>query len=137
MRHAIGLLAICLPLVASADGKAPPAPPPKDTTALSEGAVLLAPIQVDSLTLTPIAATTTALAQAAKQPELNVLDSPLLAFAHLQRVLEGLPQFEPVQAGEIVTTGTLTAALPIEPGHTWSTELDGIGLDGLRIEFRA
>lgn len=66
----------------------------------------------------------------------NVLDSPLLAFAHLQTVLKGLPQFEPVQAGEIVTTGTLTAALPIEPGQTWSTEFDGIGLEGLRIEFR-
>lgn len=66
----------------------------------------------------------------------NVLDSPLLAFAHLQTVLKELPQFEPVQAGEIVTTGTLTAALPIEPGQTWSTEFDGIGLDGLRITFR-
>jgi 2-keto-4-pentenoate hydratase len=66
----------------------------------------------------------------------NVLDSPLLAFAHLQTVLEGLPQFEPVQAGEIVTTGTLTAALPIEPGQSWSTEFDGLGLEGLRIQFR-
>jgi 2-oxo-3-hexenedioate decarboxylase len=65
----------------------------------------------------------------------NVLDSPLLAFAHLQTALERLPQFEPVQAGEIVTTGTLTAALPINPGETWSTELDGIGLEGLRVTF--
>jgi 2-oxo-3-hexenedioate decarboxylase len=66
----------------------------------------------------------------------NVLDSPLLAFAHLQTVLEGLPQFEPVQAREIVTTGTLTAALPIQAGEIWSTELGGIGLEGLRIHFR-
>jgi 2-oxo-3-hexenedioate decarboxylase len=66
----------------------------------------------------------------------NVLDSPLLAFAHLQTVLENLPQFEPVQAGEIVTTGTLTAALPIEPGQTWSTDFEGLGLNGLRIQFR-
>jgi 2-keto-4-pentenoate hydratase len=66
----------------------------------------------------------------------NVLDSPLLAFAHLQSVLEGLPQFEPVQDGEIVTTGTLTAALPIEPGQTWSTALDGLDLPGLTIAFR-
>jgi 2-keto-4-pentenoate hydratase len=65
----------------------------------------------------------------------NVLDSPLLAFAHLQTVLEDLPQFEPVQAGEIVTTGTLTAAMPIEAGQAWSTEFDGLGLEGLRIEF--
>jgi 2-oxo-3-hexenedioate decarboxylase len=66
----------------------------------------------------------------------NVLDSPLLAFAHLQRLLKGLPQFEPVQAGEIVTTGTLTDAMPIEPGQTWSTALDGLDLPGLRITFR-
>lgn len=65
----------------------------------------------------------------------NVLDSPLLAFAHLQTVLAGLPQFEPVQAGEIVTTGTLTAALPIEPGQSWSTEFQGLGLEGLSIQF--
>lgn len=66
----------------------------------------------------------------------NVLDSPLLAFAHLQTVLRGLPQFEPVQAGEIVSTGTLTAALQIRAGETWSTAFEGIGLDGMRITFR-
>ncbi len=66
----------------------------------------------------------------------NVLDSPLLAFAHLQSVLKEQPQFEAVQAGELVTTGTLTAALPIQPGDTWSTEFAGLGLDGLQITFR-
>jgi 2-oxo-3-hexenedioate decarboxylase len=65
----------------------------------------------------------------------NVLDSPLLAFAHLQGLLKDLPQFEPVQAGEIVTTGTLTDAMPIEPGQTWSTALDGLDLPGLRVTF--
>jgi 2-oxo-3-hexenedioate decarboxylase len=65
----------------------------------------------------------------------NVLDSALLAFAHLQTVLEGLPQFEPVQAGEIVTTGTLTAALPIQAGQTWSTAFDGLGVSGLKVLF--
>lgn len=65
----------------------------------------------------------------------NVLDSPLLAFAHLQGVLAEQPQFEPVQAGEIVTTGTLTAALPIQPGETWSTRLHGLDLPGLRLDF--
>ena len=65
----------------------------------------------------------------------NVLDSPLLAFAHLQSLLEGLPQFEPIQPGEIVSTGTLTAALPIQAGETWSTEFLGLELDGLHIKF--
>jgi 2-oxo-3-hexenedioate decarboxylase len=66
----------------------------------------------------------------------NVLDSPLLAFAHLAEVLGRLPQFEPVGAGEVVTTGTLTAALPVAPGERWRTRLDGLALPGLEIEFR-
>jgi len=65
----------------------------------------------------------------------NVLDSPLLAFAHLNSRLKEQPQFEPVQAGEIVTTGTLTAALPIKAGETWGTEFSGLGVDALRISF--
>lgn len=64
-----------------------------------------------------------------------VLDSPLLAFAHLQSVLREQPQFDPVQAGELVTTGTLTAALPIKPGETWSTAFQGVDLGGLTIRF--
>jgi 2-oxo-3-hexenedioate decarboxylase len=66
----------------------------------------------------------------------NVLDSPLLAFAHLAEVLARLPQFPPVAAGEVVTTGTLTAALPVQPGERWRTRLDGIALPPLEIEFR-
>jgi 2-oxo-3-hexenedioate decarboxylase len=67
----------------------------------------------------------------------NVLDSPMLALKHLLTVLRELPQFEPVQAGEIVTTGTLTAAMPIEPGQTWSTSFDGLGVTPLRVTFTA
>jgi len=66
----------------------------------------------------------------------NVLGSPLLAFAHLAELLARLPQFPPVAAGEIVTTGTLTAALPVQAGERWRTRIDGIGLPGLEIEFR-
>jgi 2-oxo-3-hexenedioate decarboxylase len=66
----------------------------------------------------------------------NVLDSPLLALAHLVEVLAGLPQFPPVAAGEVVTTGTLTAALRVKPGETWSTKLGGIELPGLAVTFR-
>jgi len=38
-------------------------------------------------------------------------------------------------AGEIVTTGTLTRALPVSPGETWTTELAGVALDGLCVCF--
>ncbi len=66
----------------------------------------------------------------------DVLGSPLAAFAHLARVLDGLPQFAPVSAGEVVTTGTLTRALPVKAGETWRTTLEGIELPGLAIAFR-
>jgi 2-keto-4-pentenoate hydratase len=65
----------------------------------------------------------------------NVLDSPLLAFAHLAEVLEGQSRFAPVQAGEIVTTGTLTTLMPLTAGETWSTRLDSIELPGLSTTF--
>jgi len=61
----------------------------------------------------------------------NVLGSPLLAFAHLAEVLSRQSLFPAVQADEIVSTGTLTDLLPVAPGETWSTRLDGIDLPGL------
>jgi len=65
----------------------------------------------------------------------NVLGSPLAAIAHLLQVLAQMPQMPPLAAGEIVTTGTLTRALPIQPGETWSTTLDGVDLPGLSETF--
>jgi 2-keto-4-pentenoate hydratase len=66
----------------------------------------------------------------------NVLDSPLLALAHLVTVLARLPQFPPLAADEVVTTGSLTSALLVVPGETWSTTLSGITLPGLAITFK-
>ena len=43
----------------------------------------------------------------------------------------------PLRAGEVVTTGTLTGAHPIEPGETWSVWIDGAGPPrGLAVRFR-
>jgi hypothetical protein len=59
MRHAVGPLALLL-ATTTALADPPASPPPgggKDPVALSERTALLAPIQVDSLTLTPIIAT--------------------------------------------------------------------------------
>ena len=63
----------------------------------------------------------------------NVLGSPVMSAIHLLRLLRDQQRFQPIQAGEIVTTGTLTSACPIGAGETWSTQLSGIGLDGLRL----
>jgi 2-keto-4-pentenoate hydratase len=34
-----------------------------------------------------------------------------------------------------VTTGTLTEAMPVVAGQTWSTTLSGISMKGLRLSF--
>jgi len=65
----------------------------------------------------------------------DVLDGPVSAIRHLVEVLAGNPGQPPLIAGEIVTTGTLTRAMPIAPGQTWSTVLRGIDLPGARLRF--
>jgi len=65
----------------------------------------------------------------------NVLDSPALALADLARVLSKQPQFPPLAAGEVVTTGTVTDAWPIAPGETWSSDYGALGLQGLTVTF--
>ena len=65
----------------------------------------------------------------------NVLDGPLPAALFLLRVLRNQPLFESIRPGEIVTTGTLTPALPIHAGETWTTSLCGIDLPGMTVHF--
>jgi len=65
----------------------------------------------------------------------NVLGNPLSALRHLVDVLERDPFNPPLRAGEIITTGTLTRAFPVAAGEKWSTEIDGIALDGLALEI--
>jgi 2-oxo-3-hexenedioate decarboxylase len=65
----------------------------------------------------------------------NVLDGPPAALAHLTRVVAGQPQFAPLAAGEIVTTGTITDAWPVVSGETWSSNYGALGLDGLTLTF--
>ena len=64
----------------------------------------------------------------------NALGHPATALAHLAEVLSRQPAFEPLAAGEIITTGTLTAALPIRPGETWASRYEGLpGVGGLTL----
>jgi 2-keto-4-pentenoate hydratase len=65
----------------------------------------------------------------------NVLGGPVSALRHLVGLLAGDTVNPPLAAGEIVTTGTLTRAMPVKPGETWSTQLDGVELDGIRLRF--
>jgi hypothetical protein len=87
MRHAAGLLAVSLALATTVFADTPGSPaqpqPPrgqaaKDPAALSDHTALLAPIQVQSLTLTPIVATGAA-ATNAQDDQLLVLDEAMAA----------------------------------------------------------
>ena len=65
----------------------------------------------------------------------NVLGGPVSALRHLVQLLAADDVNPPLAAGEIVTTGTLTRALPIATGEKWRTELTGIALEGIEISF--
>ena len=65
----------------------------------------------------------------------NVLGGPLSALRHLVGLLANDPDNPPLAAGEIVPTGTLTRAMPVKSGETWTTVLRGIALDGIKLRF--
>ena len=64
-----------------------------------------------------------------------VLGGPLTALRHLVELLARDATNPPIDAGEIVTTGTLTRALPVAPGEAWRTTIEGIPLEGLTVHF--
>jgi 2-oxo-3-hexenedioate decarboxylase len=64
----------------------------------------------------------------------NVLGSPLAAVAHLVALL-ARQSASPLHAGEMVTTGTITTARSVRAGETWQSEIGGIALPGLTIDF--
>jgi 2-oxo-3-hexenedioate decarboxylase len=65
----------------------------------------------------------------------NVLDGPINALRHLMNVLASDPFNPDLQAGEIITTGTVTRAFPVHRGQIWRTELFGIELPPAQIQF--
>ena len=65
----------------------------------------------------------------------NVLGHPLAAVNHLMQVLASQLPHQPLQANELVTTGTVTSAYSVQAGQTWQTALEGIALPGLSVSF--
>ena len=65
----------------------------------------------------------------------QVLGSPLVATIQMLGELDGQPDAAPIAAGEIITTGTLTPAVPIAPGQTWSTAVAGIDLENIYLHI--
>jgi 2-oxo-3-hexenedioate decarboxylase len=65
----------------------------------------------------------------------NVLGSPAYALGFLADLLAQQAFMQPLAAGEVISTGTITDALPVKPGETWSTEITGVPAQNLTISF--
>ncbi|MEK7438063.1 MAG: hypothetical protein AAB150_14390 [Pseudomonadota bacterium] len=65
----------------------------------------------------------------------SVLGSPAFALGFLADLLARQPFMQPLAAGELISTGTITDALPVKPGETWSTEISGLPLQNLSITY--
>ncbi|TMV10153.1 hydratase [Ruegeria sediminis] len=66
-----------------------------------------------------------------------VLGSPLIALQHLVKLLAEDPCNPPLRAGEVVSTGTLTLAMAVEAGQTWTTKVHGIPLEDISLRFES
>ena len=63
----------------------------------------------------------------------NVLGGPLSALKDFVEVLANDRFNPPLQAGEFITTGTITRAFPIVHGETWRSEFSGAPFESLKI----
>jgi 2-keto-4-pentenoate hydratase len=66
----------------------------------------------------------------------NALRSPALCVGELASALATQPGQEPLHAGELVSTGTLTNAQPIAAGEQWTVEAEGLDVAGLSLDVR-
>jgi 2-oxo-3-hexenedioate decarboxylase len=65
----------------------------------------------------------------------NVMEGPLSTLRYLMELLANDPVNPPLGAGEIISTGTLTRALPCIGGETWTATPKGIALDSVTLRF--
>ena len=64
----------------------------------------------------------------------NSLRSPALCLGELTAGIARQPGAEPLGAGELISSGTLTTSQPIAPGETWTGEVEGIDLPALTLK---
>jgi 2-oxo-3-hexenedioate decarboxylase len=67
----------------------------------------------------------------------NSLRSPALCLGELASAIAKRPGEEPLLAGELVSSGTLTEAQPISPGETWEVKVEGLELSGLSLRTQS
>jgi 2-oxo-3-hexenedioate decarboxylase len=65
----------------------------------------------------------------------NSLRSPALCLDELASAISRQPAAEPLAAGELVSSGSLTAAHPIASGETWTAVVDGLELSTLTLRI--
>jgi len=67
----------------------------------------------------------------------NSLRSPALCLAELASAIARQPGAEPLAAGELISSGTLTASAPISAGEMWTAVVDGLDLPALTLRVEA
>ena len=65
----------------------------------------------------------------------NSLRSPALCLAELGAAIVRRFPTEPLRAGEIVSSGTLTAGHPTDRGDLWTVEVEGLSLPSLTLRL--
>lgn len=63
----------------------------------------------------------------------NSLRSPALCLRELAAAISRQAGAEPLAAGELVSSGTLTESHPIAPGETWTATVEGLDLPSLTL----
>ena len=65
----------------------------------------------------------------------NCLKSPALCLAELSAAIVRRFPTEPLNAGEIISSGTLTAGHPTDRGDLWTVEVEGLSLSPLTVRL--
>jgi 2-oxo-3-hexenedioate decarboxylase len=65
----------------------------------------------------------------------NSLRSPALCVAELAAAISRRSDTEPLAAGELISSGTLTNSVLIAAGETWRAEVDGLDLPALTLRI--
>jgi 2-oxo-3-hexenedioate decarboxylase len=67
----------------------------------------------------------------------NSLRNPALCVAELASAIARRAGADPLAAGELISSGTLTESRLIAPGETWSATVDGLQLPALTLRVEA
>ena len=65
----------------------------------------------------------------------NVFRNPALCLGELAKAISEAPSAEPLRAGELISTGSLTMPMLIAPGETWRAEPEGLDVKPLVMKL--